>query len=200
MKRRALFVLVGVAVLCSIQGARTPPALACSCGKSTPEEAFQRSDAVFSGKVISVKEQKRPGKNGGSYIAHAYTFDVQASWKGVPLSRLTTYRYSDFITAEGWGVTGCTSEGFEVGKTYLVYAWRGGIMSGFSEGRHELSAGLSPCDRTSLLSEAGEDLQALGLGTSPAPPGWLGVPGPFSKINAFGWLGGLFAWLLSLLR
>ncbi|HEX8230257.1 MAG TPA: hypothetical protein VF826_13215 [Chloroflexia bacterium] len=177
-----------------------PPALACSCGKSTPEEAFQRSDAVFSGKVVSVKEQKRPGKSGGSYVAHAYTFDVQAIWKGVPHARITTYRYSDFITPEGRGVIGCTSEGFEVGNTYLVYAWRGGSMSGFSDGRNELSAGLSDCDRTGLLSGVGEDLQALGSGTTPAQPGWLGVPGPFSKLDAFGWIGSIFAWLLGLLR
>ncbi|MDQ3703839.1 MAG: hypothetical protein M3437_01205 [Chloroflexota bacterium] len=192
--------MVAVAVLCSIQGGRTPPALACSCAKSTPDEAFQHSDAVFSGKVISVKKQKRPGEDGGSYVAHAYTFDVQASWKGVPHARITTYHYSDFITAEGWGVTGCTSEGFEVGKTYLVYAWRGGTMSGFSNGRNELSASLSYCGRTGLLSDAGEDLQALGPGTLPAQPGLLGVPGPFSMLDAFGWIGGLLAWLLGLLR
>ncbi len=197
MRRRALFVLVAVAVLCSIQGGRTPTALACSCAKSPPQEVFQRSDAVFSGKVVSVKEQKRPGKNGGSYVEHAYTFQVDTNWKGVSGSRIVTYFYSDFITPSGSSLTGCTAEGFEVGKTYLVYAWRGTGVADYFEAPHKLSASLHYCSRTNLLVDAGEDLQVLGPGVAPSQP--VGS-GPFSMIGAFGWIGGLLAWFLGLLH
>jgi hypothetical protein len=155
---------------------------------------------VFSGKVVSVKEQKRPAKNGDSYVTHTYTFEVQNSWKGVASSRITTYFYSYFLTGSGTYVTGCDFEGFKVGETYLVYAGRGAGPPGFPDLHNELGAGLSYCGRSALLSAAYEDLQALGPGTAPSHPGPAWGSGPFSMLDVFGWIGSLFAWLLSLLR
>lgn len=200
MKRRALFVLIALVALCFTQAANTPPAQACRCFRSTPADTFQRADAVFSGKVVSVKEQKRPAKNGDSHVTHAYTFEVRNSWKGVSSSRITTYFYSYFLTDSGTYVTGCHSEGFKVGETYLVYARRGDGPPGFPDLHDELGAGLSYCGRSALLSAAYEDLQALGPGTVHSQPVPAWGSGPFSMLNVFGWIGSLFAWLLGLLR
>jgi hypothetical protein len=48
---------------------------------------------------------------------------------------------------------------FEVGKSYLVYA-----------GTFDGKLNVSLCSRTALIDQAGEDLQALGLGATPVNP------------------------------
>ncbi len=183
-----------------MQVVTAPPVLACSCARPTPEDAFQHSVAVFSGKVVSVKDRKLPRKNGGNYMEHAYTFQVDTAWKGVSGSRITTYFYSDFIAADGSSFASCGAQGLEVGKTYLVYAWKAALAADLSDGQNKLSTNLGYCSRTALLSDATEDLRALGPGTPPAPSGVLWRNGPPALLDALGWIGSLLAWLLDLLN
>ncbi len=112
---------------------------ACTCAPPPGvEEALQRADAVFSGKVI-----------GG--LAGPTTFDVEEAWKGVSENQVTV----DGRQSSDPGVVTSCDLNFRGGERYLVYAGRGG------QGEDALLQ-TSLCSRTKLLSKAEADLQALG--------------------------------------
>ncbi|MCM3572563.1 hypothetical protein M3172_05135 [Mesobacillus subterraneus] len=110
---------------------------ACKCveEKSVKKE-LESSKAVFSGKVIEIKNDKNNRK---------ILFEVEDTWKGVA--------QTEFILEDEW--SSCSIDFFE-GESYLVYAYEfGGEFT------------TSICDRTKELSSAGEDLAALGKGSTP---------------------------------
>lgn len=124
-------------------------AIACSCVENRGvEEALEQAEAVFSGRVLDVKEQK--GADG--YLAKAVHFSVDRAWKGV--------NETEIIIATGLGGGDCGID-FIVGEEYLVYAnqssWHASIAP--------LEAII--CSRTTSLATAEEDLQELGEGTLP---------------------------------
>lgn len=109
-------------------------ALACSCAPPPPPaEARDAADSVFSGTVLSVT----PGKNGLDV-----EIQVDRSWKKVRCGTVVVQTPSD---------SAMCGYGFEVGKSYLVYA---DMQKG------KLSTNL--CSRTRTIEEAGEDVAALG--------------------------------------
>lgn len=109
-------------------------ALACTCAPPPPPaEARDAADSVFSGRVLSVT----PGKNGLDV-----EIQVDRSWKQARCGTVVVQTASD-SAACGFG--------FEVGKSYLVYA---DIEKG------KLTTSL--CSRTRAIEDAGEDLAALG--------------------------------------
>jgi hypothetical protein len=121
------------------------PAYACSCvAPGSPEESLRLSDAVFSGRVRSVKLSRS-----GDFEEHRVTFQVQSIWKGSVTASI------ELLTAPDTG--GCGFP-FEIGRSYLVYAHA-------AEGT--LRASL--CSRSNFLEAATEDLAALGPGTPPPP-------------------------------
>ncbi len=87
---------------------------ACSCVitpepvKKQIENAYSGADAVFSGEVVEVKESAT------DQYSLIVRFKVAKSWKG-ELSREITIR-----TAKDSAMCGYN---FEIGKTYLVYAF-----------------------------------------------------------------------------
>lgn len=116
---------------------------ACSCIQpGPPAEAAAQSQAVFAGTVSDITPAS------ATTGALLVTFDVQQSWKGPEGPQLTV------VTADN-----SASCGFEFtrGEEYLVY-------SVAQEG--QLTTGL--CSRTAALAAAGEDLGALGEGTTVA--------------------------------
>ena len=108
---------------------------ACSCVKPKPvEEVYEYTDAIFSGKIISTKLH-------GKY-ARRIIVKVEKSWKG---------KLPKTVTISTIAVGSMCGYSFTVGKRYLIYAG-GDKMT-------DLSTDI--CTRTSLLSQAKEDVEIL---------------------------------------
>lgn len=123
-------------------------ASACSCAPPPDvKTALSNSDAVFSGKVISVNN-KRTLKG---YSVRNVLFEISQTWKGVNESHITV------ITGQGGGDCGID---FIVGNDYLVYSRESDMY-----GKKQLTTIM--CDRTTELISANEDLSYLGKGESP---------------------------------
>ena len=117
---------------------------ACSCAElPTAESELERSQAVFSGKVIDIKERKANG-----YLTKSVLFEVTNTWKGVEKSQV--------IITTGLGGGDCGYRFIE-GQEYLVYANESDMY-----GAKSLVTIM--CDRTNNLSRLQEDLKVLGEG------------------------------------
>ena len=134
---------------------------ACECPEPPPAasaKAYVISTVIFMGTV----EERRivePPSHGG-YLE--FRFRVLEDWKGAP---------SDTIligTSPGGGMCGYP---FEVGRTYVVYAWH---ADGY---RYEFT---SICDRTSVARYALADLMVLGEGT---PRSGYSIPKPPTRAS-----------------
>ncbi len=79
----------------------TQIAIACSCVLTTPEQNFQRADAVFVGRLVKIDDGLR--------------LDVEKSWKLVNTNRVR-------VSESG---RGSCRQGYSLGETYLVYAQMG---------------------------------------------------------------------------
>ena len=122
---------------------------ACSCVEPpSVESELERSDAVFSGEVLEVKEQK----DFGDFMKKRVLFEVTDTWKG--------FSESQVIITTGSGGGDCGFE-FQVGHEYLVYA----VESTMYSDESELVTII--CDRTTELTSAQEDLAVLGEGKPP---------------------------------
>lgn len=146
--KNMILVLV-IAIL--IGGSFSWPSAASACSCIEPpgiEEELSRSDAVFSGKVISVEDRPPfiavPGKT--------VILQVGKIWKGISQSQVK------IATGQGGGDCGYD---FAVGQEYLVYA-----VKSDSYGTNSLSTII--CDRTDVLSQAQDDVAVLGEGQKPA--------------------------------
>lgn len=121
---------------------------ACSCAELPGvEEEFNRSKAVFSGKVVDIREKR--GLNG--YTSKSVLFEVTNIWKGA--------RQSQIIITTGQGGGDCGFD-FKEGEEYLVYANESTMY-----GAKSLVSII--CDRTNELSFSKEDLKILGEGLPP---------------------------------
>ncbi|WP_445489824.1 hypothetical protein [Niallia sp. 03133] len=121
---------------------------ACSCTElPSVEEEFERSKAVFSGKVVDIRE-KRSLKG---YTSKSVLFEVTNTWKGVEQSQII------ITTGQGGGDCGFN---FKEGEEYLVYANESTMY-----GAKSLVSII--CDRTNELSSSQEDLAILGKGQPP---------------------------------
>lgn len=105
---------------------------ACDCIKKSPEDAFQKNDVVFEGKVIEV------GRKEG--IGTEFLFEVKNIWKGTSSSQIIMYT----------SVSSCEFP-FAEGGEYLV----------FSSYRGEEKLETSICSGTKRLDEAEIQKNAL---------------------------------------
>jgi hypothetical protein len=109
-------------------------ALACYCmAISNPAQGLERSRAVFTGKVIGLRDT-------GTYIEA--TIEVKQGFKGTLADQV-------IISTPRFG--GACRYWFEEGKEYLVYA------SSYEEGKGWTDA----CSRTRRLSVANRDIREL---------------------------------------
>ncbi|WP_270179725.1 hypothetical protein [Alkalihalobacillus sp. CinArs1] len=121
-------------------------AFACSCAKPSVEEVLEDPNTViFSGVVKGIDENK------GLFTAStadpvSVSFQVEKTYKNLDRSRV--------LVSTARSSASCGYE-FEEGKGYLVYGYEreGSIETNF-------------CTRTVALSEAGEDLLAIGGGVN----------------------------------
>ena len=123
-------------------------ALACSCVRPEgPSEELAQSAAVFTGRVISLREFHDPNAKAiSSTDPTTVEFEVDTVWKGP--SHETAY----FTTARSEASCGFT---FVEGKEYIVYSHDGSTVI--------------LCSRTALLENAETDLAELGEGDTPQP-------------------------------
>ncbi|MFZ3591136.1 hypothetical protein ACOI1C_18275 [Bacillus sp. DJP31] len=157
MKNR-VFLVLALCLGLSVIGTSISPSTAYACSCIEPgavEVELERSDAVFTGKAIEIKEQKQLG--GGTI--NKILFELIATWKGESKSQIV------ITTGQGHGDCGYD---FRQGEEYLVYAHRSS-MYGYN------NTGLTTivCDRTNELSEAEDDLVELGEGKAPTEEGNL---------------------------
>ncbi len=135
MKLKFIYSIIIVALL-FIAGFPTE-SHACKCsGPPSVEQELERSEAVFKGKIIDIKNKRTNRK---------ILFEVEETWKGLSNTQI-------ILTEE---LSSCSLDFFE-GNSYLVDAY---------EIQGELTTNM--CDRTKDLSDAGEDLLALGKGAKP---------------------------------
>jgi hypothetical protein len=123
------------------------------CGSGmTPQEAYDRASAVFSGKVLAVEPRyTRPTRGGTILWYHEVRLEVEESWKLI--DRRT-------VTLRTASTTPGTCGSFAQGETYLIYA------DHLNDDLHVSSA-----SRTNRLSDASEDLKVLGKGRVELRPG-----------------------------
>ena len=121
------------------------PSYACSCvPPDPPKEALAKSDVVFLGTVVSVREYERDDGLLSSTDPTTVEFSVRTVWKG-------TVSQPMFLTTRRWSES--CGYPFLEGVTYVVYS-RDGLT-------------VSLCSRTRPFSEATDDLIELGQGQVP---------------------------------
>jgi hypothetical protein len=148
MRRTILHTLAAVAFLFLVPGI----SLACSCDlppmNKTEEQLIElerkKSKAVFVGEVIEIIVPKTASGE-PAWFAEV-RFKVQRKWKGAVTEDVSVY------TGNVCCICGYK---FEVGESYLVYAY----------GTDRLSTNI--CTRTAKLSEAEKDLKVLGKAMPP---------------------------------
>lgn len=151
-----LYILILTTALAAVETS----ALACSCvPPKSPSIERERAAAVFSGRVVAIKENKALSNSYGKVEA---VFEVDRAWKGVDRRTISVFTHSN-SAACGYG--------FTVGVEYLVYA---------SGGEGPLRTSL--CSRTNRLDKARADLDELGPGedVSKATPGGQQAGGDIS--------------------
>jgi hypothetical protein len=92
---------------------------ACSCAGVTPEQAFQRAEAVFTGTVISVAPPPF-GIISSSASPETVTFRVSNVSKGPPPSTHGTIVLTTSVSGASCGYP------FQNGGQYMVYAYNSG--------------------------------------------------------------------------
>ncbi|MBE7103352.1 cobalamin biosynthesis protein CbiN [Bacillus cereus] len=130
---------------------------ACDCMKKSPEDAFQKNDVVFEGKVLEVQE-----KDGGGI---KILFEVKNIWKGTSSSQIIIYT----------SVSSCAFP-FAKGGEYLV----------FSSYRGEEKLETSICSGTKRLDEAEVEKTALShIAKESVPTKKVSLKG--NMVNGFRW-------------
>ncbi|OEH91119.1 hypothetical protein [Bacillus solimangrovi] len=141
-------VIMMVLVLSYLLNYSPTTSYACSCAEpGSVTEELERSSAVFSGKVIDIMDKNAYSPLKSSDDPLAILFEVEESWKGINQTEVIVY------TARSSSICGYD---VELNNNYLVYA---------TETDRKLK--LSFCSRTTLLSEANEDIKQLGAGERP---------------------------------
>lgn len=119
---------------------------ACSCAPLTPNDALAHATMAFEGRVLAISEpldEPLPHRE--------VTFAVVRAWKGVESVERMVVKTAADGAACGYGFAPDTS--------YLVFARA-------TDG----APWASLCSGTKPMAEAGEDLQALGMGQTPVDP------------------------------
>src|SRR5690606_5638758 len=125
-------------------------ASACSCALTTPAQAFESAASVFTGAVTEIDTVDM-------YLV--VSMQMLEVFKGIEPATLVIRTHISSAT--------CGYPGFDVGGSYLVYAYEGGPQYGMEEGLYT-----NLCSRTTHLEHAEADLKWLrsrGTGISYIP-------------------------------
>ncbi|PEM25950.1 cobalamin biosynthesis protein CbiN [Bacillus wiedmannii] len=131
---------------------------ACDCMNVSAEDAFQKNDVVFEGKVIEV------GRKEG--VGIEVLFEVKEIWKGTTSSQIIVYTNGGDCVFH-----------FVEGGEYLVYS---------SQRGSEKQLHTHSCSRTKRLDEAGADKVALSQITKESVP-TKKVDLKWTMVSGFSW-------------
>ncbi|WP_404427909.1 hypothetical protein LG296_08160 [Ureibacillus chungkukjangi] len=127
----------------------TTSSFACSCGQpGSAVEEMDRSDFVFSGKVLDIQDTNKSLFSQSSAGLLEIHFEVSNTWKGVNETEALIFTERESASC-GYN--------FTIDEEYLVY--------GNNEGGKKR---VSLCSKTTLMSEAAADLNLLGEGQKPS--------------------------------
>ena len=120
-----------------------PAVYACSCaGYPSICSSYQQADAVFTGVVQTVRDNKAKDEQGKEYwIGQAASVQVEKSFKGTPSPEV-------IFRTEG---SSCDAV-YKEGQRWLFYA---------HYDKQSKTWGIFPCDRSTLIDEAADDLLYL---------------------------------------
>lgn len=142
-------------------------AYACSCVQPlTVKDELSRSESVFTGRVVEVKEVRTKG-----YLSNSVLFETSQIWKGGSESQIMIHT--------GGGGGDCGYE-FKKGEDYLVYA----NLSSMYGDKEQLVTII--CDRTNELAQAKEDLAILGEGKLPTKQ--VDLTNEFNRVHLDMWV------------
>lgn len=113
-------------------------AFGCSCSRSTIEDSFKISDAIFIGKVIAVDSTKY---DYSSNKVFAYTFEIEKDFKRELPKQTSKKYYTTIYTPLGSLFGGCGMT-FNLNESYLVYGYR-----------TSLGVDTNICTRTDVLKD-----------------------------------------------
>ena len=117
-------------------------AFGCSCSRSTIEDSFKRSDAIFIGKVIAVDSTKY---DFSSNLVYAYTFEIEQDFKRELPKQNSEKYYTTIYTPLGSLFGGCGMT-FQLNESYLVYGYR-----------TSLGVDTDICTRTDVLNDVSKN-------------------------------------------
>lgn len=157
MKR--IVYLLSLVLICSFTFFILPEkSYACDCMKKSPEDAFQKNDVVFEGKVIEIGRKEGVGTE--------VLFEVKNIWKGTSSSQIIVYTNG-----------GDCAFHFIDGGEYLVFS---------SQRGSEKQLYTHSCSRTKRLDEAGADKVALSqFAKESVPTKKVNLKG--DMVNGFRW-------------
>ncbi|MGG0456697.1 cobalamin biosynthesis protein CbiN [Bacillus mycoides] len=160
MKR--IVCLLSLVLICSFTFFILPEkSYACDCMKKAPEDAFQKNDVVFEGKVLEVQE-----KDGGGIKT---LFEVKKIWKGTSSSQIIIYTSSSSSSS-------CVFR-FGEGGEYIVFSSHRG---------EEKLLETSSCSGTKRLDEAEIEKTALShIAKESVPTKKVNLKG--NMVNGFRW-------------
>lgn len=113
-------------------------AMACSCAPISVSDSYAKMAAIFEGTVIDVKRA-----TSSHYSPKIITLKVTNKYKGLDSEQEVVVRTA--------GMSASCGSQFDIGNTYLVYAYRN--RSGSLE--------TNLCTRTRQVSRAGKDVVKL---------------------------------------
>lgn len=109
----ALFLLLAFALPAEAAQQRTK----CSCMADTLEKRWEKSGAVFTGTVSEAAEVKEWGQRGNADLPLIVTVKVDQGYKGVEKGNTFKFHTNKSVNT-------CMGADFEVGKSYLFFAYQ----------------------------------------------------------------------------
>jgi hypothetical protein len=152
---RVLFAFLVMVATCVVGVAsNVEPAAACTCMRTSLSDAVDRADAVFSGTLVSVKDQDRAN----SMVDRTLVFKVKRVYKGT-VTRHQAVRTSSEGPACGLWVPR--------GPTFILLAYRPTPGPSPEVAPDEYVS--SSCGGARTLNRSGAVPEFLGRGTAPKP-------------------------------
>lgn len=159
---RTFFVLAVLFLLSAPALAAEAPA--CQCTEKALDQRIAAADAVFAGAVVEIRESKDFRRFPKADPPVVVTLKVDEAYKGVKGKE--SFQLHTSLTRHT-----CTGHPFEVGKMYLVFAYKRADMAHDFTALYRFPAGTYDvgglCGGTKLFEKAGQDLKSL----KPEKPG-----------------------------
>lgn len=113
---KILKVILSGFILSALLGISTPSIALASCVEFNIEDAMNKDDAIFTGKVIKIQPKVMKEKG---YYHDLVLFQVDTVWKGINENQVILKNES-----QNDNVHSSVDQHFVIGESYLVYAYK----------------------------------------------------------------------------